>query len=473
MATPTVSPDDLAGAMNGLRGEIPGIVAPLVAGLRGEITSAFKDLHDRSLVEINTQITVLKDQVEATRQATVAEIQRVTGDKLEAANAAFVAEQARLTTSVTELQRAIDTVGQAGQGDIAKFSELLAKHDAATVGHTKIVADSVHQLLRSQLDIVDQRMTDWSTIVNNRLDGHDAGLGAVSGSSGVGGSSTSQPRGGRYDLRVPDPKQWQLDMLKDGTHGFVKWRKTFDLQVNSVWNGLDAVLEGVRAEKQPIDKDVFETLLSVADIKPAGASELDWAYRYMSTKLYMVIYTHCDVDPIKIIEEGDHKCGFEAYRLLSKAYDLYNENDEVLLLNHVLQISQWAVKGINQAESMMREAKTRIAAWEKRTKHKVEVREGMLITFTTMLFGKLDVPTAKDVLAHAGKESKVKVDFEILKKTVEEIKLIEGRSKPTPMDLGAVHNHISYVQAQDGSEGQEEWPEEDPNAWYEGCAQDE
>ena len=97
----------------------------------------------------------------------------------------------------------------------------------------------------------------------------------------------------------------------------------------------------------------------------------------------------------------------------------------------------------------------------------------MLITFTTMLFGKLDVPTAKDVLAHAGKESKVKVDFEILKKTVEEIELIEARSKPTPMDLGAVHNHICYVQAQDGSEGQEEWPEEDPNAWYEGCAQDE
>ena len=129
----TVSPDDLAGATNSLRAEIPQIVAPMLAGLRVEITNAFKDLHDRSLVEINTQITALKDQVESTRQATVLEIQRVTQEKLEAANAAFVTEQARLTTSVADLQKAIDTVGQAGQGDIAKFSELLAKHDADTV----------------------------------------------------------------------------------------------------------------------------------------------------------------------------------------------------------------------------------------------------------------------------------------------------------------------------------------------------
>ena len=37
-------------------------------------------------------------------------------------------------------------------------------------------------------------------------------------------------------------------------------------------------------------------------------------------------------------------------------YDRYNVDTEFALMNSLLQISTWSVKGIEQAESMMREA---------------------------------------------------------------------------------------------------------------------
>ena len=76
----------------------------------------------------------------------------------------------------------------------------------------------------------------------------------------------------------------------------------------------------------------------------------------------MVLHTYCDTDPAKVIEEAEAKCGFEAYRLLRNIYDPYNVDTELALINNLLQISTWSVKGIEQAESMMREAKAKNTA---------------------------------------------------------------------------------------------------------------
>ena len=81
-----------------------------------------------------------------------------------------------------------------------------------------------------------------------------------------------------------------------------------------------------------------------------------------------MIYAHLDVEAIKIVEESSQRCGLEAYRLLSRVYDRYTPETEVAVLNNILQMQQWFVKGIKQAESMMREAKAGIAIWQKRTK---------------------------------------------------------------------------------------------------------
>ena len=155
-------------------------------------------------------------------------------------------------------------------------------------------------------------------------------------------------------------------MLKDGSSGFGAWRKTFDLQVRAVWAGLDQVLESMRATGKDacgqVTREVYERLLLESAVKPLGASDLDWDYTHISSKLYMVLHSHCDVDPTKVIEESTERCGFEAYRLLNKAYDVYTIETETQLINHMLQLGQWSVKGIVQAESLMREAKARINA---------------------------------------------------------------------------------------------------------------
>ena len=315
-----VTPQDLA-AMASFRAEILQVVSPLMAAMRIEVTNAFKELHDRSLNEINTQIALLKTQVESHQRTTVVEIQRVTQEKLDMANQAFVLEQGRLTTSVEALQRAITTVGEGG---FEKFSTMLPQHYEEVKKHTQMVAESVHSLRRTQFKSLNNKFMEWPRGVDSRLAAFDS-----AGIARPPGFGSSGPTRGSYQLRVPVSKNLHLDMLKDGNHGLAKWRKGFDLQVNAVWNGLDVVLEAMRVLKTPITQETFEDQLEQNKTKPIGASDLDWNYRYVSTKLYMVLYTHCNVDPLKILEEGDNKCWFEAYRLLSKAYDLYNENDEV------------------------------------------------------------------------------------------------------------------------------------------------
>ena len=342
-----VSIDDLTSAIQGLRGEVQGIVAPMMGQLRQEVMAGFKEMNDRSIQEIGNQVQALKEQVEAHHLDVGATVAKSVEDQFVTANKAFVAEQARLTEGFASMQEAIQKVSDASQsGGTDRFIALLMQQKIDADLKTDTVAHAVHATIKGQVNEMSEKWTQWSVATDARLLAFDsAGFG---GPPGVD-SRPSQGRGG-YQFRVPDPKAWQLDVLKDGSHGFAKWRKGFDLQVNAVWNGLDLVLEAVRRSEDPITQVMFESMLlehapiGQDSVVRDGASKLDWNYTYISTKLYMVLYTHCDTDPIKIMEECDRKCGFEGYRLLTRAYDVYNENDEVTMLNHVLQIGQWSVK---------------------------------------------------------------------------------------------------------------------------------
>ena len=173
---------------------------------------------------------------------------------------------------------------------------------------------------------------------------------------------------------------------------------------------------------------------------------MDWDYTHISNKLYSVLYAHLDVDPIKTVEESSQRCGFEAYRLLSRAYDRYTPETEVALLNNILQMQQWTVKGIKQAESMMQEAKARIVIWQKRTKSLREDQEpGMMIGICTLLFSKFDSKKRKDVLKPAGRDAsskdsggfqnrtqRVMIDFEYMKSVVELAKRMDDQKSAIP-----------------------------------------
>ena len=76
-----------------------------------------------------------------------------------------------------------------------------------------------------------------------------------------------------------------------------------------------------------------------------------------------------------------------------------------MLLNNIFQIGQWSVKGVFQADSMMREAKSRMTAWEKRSTGLID--DSMLLIINIMLFGKMDATVTKDVNAMAAQHPSV------------------------------------------------------------------
>ena len=86
-----------------------------------------------------------------------------------------------------------------------------------------------------------------------------------------------------------DPSGWKLDRLKDGTHGFHAWRKSFDLQVRAVWAGMDKILEAMRDESRVIDGSVYGRLALDQHLVPEGASELDSNYKHVSNHICMFL----------------------------------------------------------------------------------------------------------------------------------------------------------------------------------------
>ena len=129
-------------------------------------------------------------------------------------------------------------------------------------------------------------------------------------------------------------------------------------------------------------------------------------------------------------------------------------------MNSPLQMSTWSVKGIEQAESMMREAKVRKTAWEKRAKK--DIVPGVMIVTNTMLYGKLDPGIKKDVASIAG--DKAREDFGLMKSTIESLKQMDAKSKTGPTDLSVLHDPGTYVKWNDGG-APEDWQAE----WLEGA----
>ena len=80
-----------------------------------------------------------------------------------------------------------------------------------------------------------------------------------------------------------------------------------------MWAGVDNIFEAMRDEPGVVDESVYACLKYEQPLVPEDASDLDWAYRHVSNKLFMVLNAYLDVDPTKIIDESKQQCGFEAY----------------------------------------------------------------------------------------------------------------------------------------------------------------
>ena len=106
-------------------------------------------------------------------------------------------------------------------------------------------------------------------------------------------------------------------MLQNGDKDWYAWRKSFDLQVRSVWGDLDKVLVEMRDYAEPMDESKYVENLRAMKIIPDGGNPLDYGFKHVSNKLYTILHMYAGDDAQKVIEESCDRCGFEAYRLLN------------------------------------------------------------------------------------------------------------------------------------------------------------
>ena len=258
---------------------------------------------------------------------------------------------------------------------------------------------------------------------------------------------SSGPRpGGGPRLRVPDPAGWKLRVFEGRDDGFHKWREAFDLQVGSIWIGMDVILEGLRDRKEAVTRESYEAAFAEVDV-PSGSNPADWDYAFVSRKLFMVLHNYMAIDPQKVIAEAEGKCGLEAYRLLNKEYDPLSADMTYNLLERVFVIAKWSVKGIAEEHAALREAKSRMRQLEKRSPISLETRKMV----AGMLYSNVLSPETKEfisgkaatlIAAEAGGEPVLTLprdDFELMRAAVEERFKIKEKQRPVKMDLDAFY----------------------------------
>ena len=81
-------------------------------------------------------------------------------------------------------------------------------------------------------------------------------------------------------------------MLQNGDKDWYAWRKSFDLQVRSVWGDLDELLVEMRDYTEPMDESKYTEQLKELHIIPDGGNEFDYGFKHVSNKLYTILHMY-------------------------------------------------------------------------------------------------------------------------------------------------------------------------------------
>ena len=162
--------------------------------------------------------------------------------------------------------------------------------------------------------------------------------------------------------KIPDPAGWKLEVFKGKEENFACWRETFDLQAGLIWHNIDVVLEALRDKTVTVDANVFSATIHELGFDPNApeVNAVNWQYTFISKKLYMVLQTYAFPEVRKVIQESVAKCGLDAYRLLNREYDPISADKGYDLLERILVIARWNVKGIDEEVASLREALKRV-----------------------------------------------------------------------------------------------------------------
>jgi hypothetical protein len=360
------------------------LVTARMAGVQNamsiDIRAEFEETKTRLRAEFEETKTRMTASIDGLQSATDVAV----STKFAEANTKFVAEQKEVRELVDDLKRKWDLIQG---GSLKMLGDRLAEKDAEDINRINQVA----VVFRGEVKEISDNLNIWKPSIEANMQALSANLmeargaiqqqqqqqfdqvllanagGGAPGMSGSGGSSGFSPqerRGKSLEVRIPDPRNWALDVLQNGEKDWYAWRKSFDLQVRFVWGDLDKVLVEMRDYKEPMDESKYVENLKEMKVIPDGGNPLDYGFKHVSNKLYMILHMYAGDDAQKVIEESFDRCGFEAYRLLSIAYDPLSVDAEDQLIRSVLSIGNWSVKGIIQIESMMKEAHVCIRALE-------------------------------------------------------------------------------------------------------------
>ena len=81
-----------------------------------------------------------------------------------------------------------------------------------------------------------------------------------------------------------------------------------------------------------------------------------------------MLHTYASTDVRRVLAESVDKCGFEAYRLLTREYDPVTTDIAYQLTERILVIARWQVKTIDDEVGALREALKRVRELERRCK---------------------------------------------------------------------------------------------------------
>ena len=173
--------------------------------------------------------------------------------KFQEANAKFAAEQKEVRDLVDELKKKWDLVQD---GSLKVLGDRLAEKETEDVARINQVA----AVFRNEVQHVNDQLNIWKPSVESGQQNLDRymkemhaklmeqqqlidrvlGAGGIASPPGIGGSDAGtgfSPQGRRgkgLEVRIPDPRNWALDVLQNGDKDWYAWRKSFDLQVRPV-----------------------------------------------------------------------------------------------------------------------------------------------------------------------------------------------------------------------------------------------
>ena len=195
--------DDFTAALNSLRQEIPGMIAPGIVSLRTDIDAAMRCLNDAALVEIRQHSSSTAQQVTSEVDA-----------RFQSAAVGFQAEQNRLDTIVgnehnrltslvdklsIDVKAAVEKVPTVADGKLNEVATALIEQQATMDKYEKEAVKkvaTVHQILRSEVSMMHASITEVNAMTLSRMDQLERGGGASAQRFDMsGGSSAGEARG--------------------------------------------------------------------------------------------------------------------------------------------------------------------------------------------------------------------------------------------------------------------------------------